>query len=134
MWRGALYCVMGSCLVVSASCGAPELRLGGQVTVDGKPIDSGTIRFEQVDNATGKSAGGSVIDGVMTIAPGHELSSGRYRVHVQAFKKTGRTLNDPQRGPIPEMIPLDLSDSPKEIEVAAENSNDLAIEFTTTRP
>ena len=57
MWRGVFYCVMGSCLAVSASCGAPELRIGGQVTVDGKPIDSGTIRFEQVDNATGKSAG-----------------------------------------------------------------------------
>ncbi|HJQ78322.1 MAG TPA: hypothetical protein VJ828_00125, partial [Lacipirellulaceae bacterium] len=53
----------------------------------------------------------------------------RYRVAATAFKKTGKTIQDYQRGTVEETVPVPLQDSPKEIEISSDNGSSLTIEF-----
>jgi hypothetical protein len=124
-------CILSAGLVSLASCGGGELPISAQVLVDGAPMDSGTLRFDPVDG-TGKGAGGMVEAGALELPDDHGLHSGTYRVSATAFKKTGKTIDDYQRGKVEEMIQLTLKDSPREIELSPENVGNLSIEFTST--
>jgi hypothetical protein len=106
------------------------LPIAARVLVDGAPMDSGTLRLDPADGS-GKGAGGMVEQGVLQLPSGHGLQPGKYRVTATAFKKTGKTINDYQRGAVAEMVQLNLADSPREIELSTENAGDLAIEFTS---
>ena len=113
------------------SCGSRELPLRGKVLVDGEPIDSGTVRFDPVDGATRNGVGGKVEAGGFEVPAAHGLLPGKYRVSATAFKKTGKTINDYQRGPVEEMVQLPLADSPKEIALSHDTSANLTLEFMT---
>jgi hypothetical protein len=123
--------VLGVCLTAAVSCGSGELPIRGTVLVDGAPMDSGTLRFDPIGDESPKGVGGSVENGVLQLPAGHGLNPGKYRVSATVFKKTGRTINDYQRGAVEEMHPLALKDSPQEIELTHDIASNLTIEFTT---
>jgi hypothetical protein len=112
-----------------ASCSYGELPISGQVLVDGTPMESGTLRLDPVDGGAKKGVGGMVENGTIQFPTGHGLTTGTYRVAANAFKKTGKTIQDYQRGTVKEMVPVPLRDSPREIELSSENASDLTIEF-----
>lgn len=118
-------------LATTLSCGSRELPIAGQVLVNGAPMESGTLHFAPVESGVGKPVGGSVEQGVLEIPQGHGLMPGRYRVSATAFKKTGKTVNDYQRGKVEEIVQLQLQNSPQEIELSHDSAGNLAIEFTT---
>lgn len=128
--RIALF-VLATCLAATMSCGSGELPVTGRVLVDGAPMESGTLHLDPVGGNAGKGAGGLVEAGTIQLPPGHGLLPGKYRVTATAFKKTGKTINDYQRGSVEEMIQLSLKDSPHEIEITSENSSALVVEFTS---
>jgi hypothetical protein len=119
----------GAILASVASCGSGELSIAGKVLVDGAPMESGTLRLDPVDGASKKGAGSMVEAGNFQLPAGHGLSTGRYRVAANAFKKTGKKIQDYQRGTVEEMVPIHLRDSPKEIDLSSENGSNLTIEF-----
>jgi hypothetical protein len=121
----------GAILASVASCGSGELPIAGKVLVDGAPMESGTVRFDPVDAAKRNGAGGKVEAADFQLPAGHGLVPGRYRVSATAFKKTGKTINDYQRGAVEEMVQLPLVDSPKEIELSHDDSANLTVEFMT---
>ena len=122
----------GSAILASiASCGSGELPIAGTVLVDGAPIDSGTVRFDPVDSGKGNGLGGMVKAGSFQLPAGHGLVPGKYRVSATAFKKTGKTITDYQRGAVEEMVQLPLVDSPKEMELSHDISTNLTLEFMT---
>jgi hypothetical protein len=94
-------------------------------------MESGTVRFDPVDGAKRNGAGGKVEAAVFQLPAGHGLVPGRYRVSATAFKKTGKSINDYQRGAVEEMVQLPLVDSPKEIELSHDTSANLTVEFMT---
>ena len=112
-----------------ASCGSGELPIAGRVLVDGAPMESGTLRLDPVDGDSKKGAGEKVEAGNFQLPAGHGLQTGRYRVAATAFKKTGKTIQDYQRGTVEETVPVPLQDSPKEIEISSDNGSSLTIEF-----
>ncbi|MEX2170276.1 MAG: hypothetical protein WD851_13265 [Pirellulales bacterium] len=120
-------------LAACAACGSGELPIDGQVLVDGAPMESGTVRFDPVDLEGGTGAGGMVEAGVLQLPEDHGLSAGKYRVTATAFKKTGKVIQDYQRGQVDEMVQLPLSDSPQEIDLTADAAGDLVIKFTTSQ-
>lgn len=126
-----LLCLLGASFVALVSCGSGELPIKGHVLVDGAPLDSGTLRLDPVNENAKKGAGGLVEQGVLQLPAGHGLMPGKYRASATAFKKTGKTINDYQRGKIEEMIQLTLKDSPREVVLSPENAQDLTIEFTS---
>jgi hypothetical protein len=69
-----------------AGCGGSN-HIEGTVTLDGQPVDGGTISFI---NTSGGSAGGQILDGKYSIES--KLASGTYKVQIEWLKKTGKTI------------------------------------------
>lgn len=118
-------------LCVSCGGGGAFDEVKGAVKVDGAPVEAGTISLRPVDPGLGGPAGGSISNGTFHAVAREKLRPGKYTVVVQASKRTGRTIKDPQRGPVEEMAPLVLTDMPKEVDLSAENAQNLSIEFHT---
>jgi hypothetical protein len=123
-------------IAVAAGCGSKSDIgvISGTITADGAPVDMGTIHFRLKEDANAKGAGGGIIAGAFEVSTPDEMPPGAYVVAVQASKKTGRTINDQQRGPLPEMAPLQLKNSPREIELTRESARELKLEFVTRSP
>ena len=126
--------VLAACLAATASCGSKELPDSGKVLVDGAPMESGTLRLDPIEGTPGKGAGGMVEAGVWKLSSKQGLAPGKYRVSATAFKKTGKTFNDYQRGKVEETIQLSLKDSPHEIELSGDAAKSNTIEFRTASP
>ena len=126
------YVVLAGLLCGLSGCGSGSIGgVRGQVTVDGAPAEMGTVDFKPVNDPTGRGAGAAIDAGQFELGEDHRLQPGKYAVSAQLSKSTGKTFNDPQKGPVPVLQPLTLSDSPKEIEVTADNAGQLQIAFTS---
>ncbi len=129
----ALIVLLALGLCISCSGGGTIDGVKGTVTVDGSPVEAGTISL-RADGASGPPAGGAINAGQFTVTSRKPLPTGSYTVTVQASKKTGRTTKDPQRGDIEELRPLELADSPQQIQLTTNNATNLALSFKSGRP
>jgi hypothetical protein len=118
------------CLISVASCGTPQLTVSGSVTVDGQPLEEGTIHFQPADSEA-KGTGSMVQEGIFSLSR-QPLHPGKYRVSVAGFRKTGRMVADPQRGQVAETAPWSFQNSPLQIDVSEENCHELKIELKTS--
>jgi hypothetical protein len=83
---------LATCLVLVGCSGDDplgRLKISGKVTLDGTPLDSGTIHFEPLDAAGGSGAGGHggggvITDGKYELPAKHGLPEGNYRVSISA--------------------------------------------------
>ena len=73
--------------------GPPRRAVAGSITLDGKPLPSGTIVFAPLDGVTAAVA--DVTDGAYWIAPGKGPAAGRYQVEVRAEASTGKRIPHP---------------------------------------
>lgn len=125
---------LASGIVVTVGCGSGSVgTIGGQVVVDGVPVETGTISFKPAENPTGRGFGGALAEGRFEIPGDANMKPGKYLVAVVAMRATGKTFNDPQRGPVPVLQTLELADSPKEVEVASGNAGQLQISFAAKK-
>ena len=71
-----------------AGCGTDDpwdrRAVTGQVTLDGKPLAQGSIRFEPDGTQSGVSAGAVIRDGKYEVARERGLAAGSYRVSISA--------------------------------------------------
>ncbi|MCA9260894.1 MAG: hypothetical protein KDA61_16885 [Planctomycetales bacterium] len=110
-------------------CGRKDgLAVRGVVRIDDRPIHSGTLSFQHVDEP-GVSEGTLVENGAFEMAPDQRLPPGRYRVSLEGFCRTGRTVQDPQRGPIDELARIAPHDNQLALEIDASNADRLEISF-----
>ncbi len=84
--------------------------IGGNVTLDGKPVERGSVVFIPVDGTTGAAASGPIEGGRYQIASKDGAAVGWNRVEVRAVRKTGR------------MIPKGLGGTGKMIEEQVEGA------------
>lgn len=91
-----LLCLMG---LISVGCGGPEYTgdkryaISGTVTVDGEPMQWGTISFIPKDG-NNRVSGGPIIDGKFEVTEGRGANSGEYRVEIRWQKPTGKQVRD----------------------------------------
>lgn len=98
---------------VMLGCGGTDPNrsaIGGTVTLDGKPVEQGSIVFMPVDGTTGAAASGQIEGGRYQIAGKDGAAVGWNRVEVRAVRKTGR------------MIPKGLGGTGKMIEEQVEGA------------
>lgn len=120
--------------VCLTGCGSGSIgSVAGQVTVDGAPAEVGAISFTPADNPTSRGAGAVISGGQFQLGNAHGLAPGKYMASAQISKATGKTFNDPQKGPVPVMAPVALVDSPQEVEILGANASELQIAFTTKK-
>jgi hypothetical protein len=72
--------------------GAQRIPLKGKVTVDGRPMDAGTISFEPLDSAKQRPSGGSILNGVYNVEEPMGANAGSYRVVIHWQKPTGKKI------------------------------------------
>ena len=124
--------LLALCVLATVSCNSSQLAISGNVTVDGKPLEEGTIHFQSSDGTAMRGVGAAVQGGAFKLPTGRRLSPGRYSVSVSGFRKTGKMVSDPQRGKVAEIIPLSFTNSPQALEVSSENSHHIQIELKTS--
>ncbi len=93
-----LVCV--AVVVLAAGCGDPVARRGrafGSVTVDGKPLAAGTVRFFALTGGVGSD--GPIADGKYDLPPARGLTAGKYRVEISSERPTGKRVPDRDAGP-----------------------------------
>jgi hypothetical protein len=117
------------CLIAIASCNNSRLAVSGNVMVDGKPLEEGTIHFQSDGDPDIKEVGAAVHGGEFELPVSRRLPPGRYRVFVSGFRKTGKMVSDPQRGKVAEIVPLNLIDSPQTLEISGENARQIQIKL-----
>ena len=117
--------------VSAIGCGSNDGRLpvSGTVTIDGAPLDGGAINFQPLPGSGGHSSGGSVQGGKFRIPADRGLPPGDYRITIVAMKETGRTINDPQKGPTAELVQVRFRQPPGEVTVAEGTKNEFQIEL-----
>lgn len=118
------------CVSLAASCGSPSGASRGTVSVDGKPLEAGMIRFQAIGNETSNRASGVADGGRFTLS--QKLVPGEYSVEVEGFRSTGRTITDPQKGPVPETVQLSIQNLPMKVRVPSDDSGEVKIELNTT--
>lgn len=92
---------MALALAMIAGCGGPSdgferFPAEGTVTLDGRPLESGTINF--IPEREGASSSVPIADGAFRLRGGDGLSPGPYRVEIFSVRATGRqvpSLDDP---------------------------------------
>ncbi|WP_406693938.1 hypothetical protein V5E97_23145 [Singulisphaera sp. Ch08] len=88
--------VLGLALMTFAGCGGSSadgfsrFPVDGTVTLDGKPLASGTISFNALQQ--GASASGPIADGAFRLAGDDGLSPGPYRVEIYSLQPTGKKV------------------------------------------
>ncbi len=88
-------------------CGGDGRRaVSGTVTVDGEPLASGVISFQPTADNPAHSAGTGIEAGRYQISASSGLMPGEYQVRIQAFRQTGRMVEDPQFGQVEETVPV----------------------------
>ena len=73
--------------------GSARYEVSGTVTIDGKPLNSGSILFSPL--GSGPTAGGKIADGQFLLARDKGPTAGSYRVEILAYQPTGRQIPDP---------------------------------------
>ena len=89
-------------LLLTAGCGEEDF-VRGQVTLDGKPLAQGSIRFIPSQRGQGTAVGGKITDGWYSLSGKAFPAVGSNRVEIRANRKTGQMVQDPY-GPPGEMM------------------------------
>jgi hypothetical protein len=121
-----------ACCGLLGGCGDGRLSASGTVTVDGQPLSMGAITFKPLPEQKLSSAGGTIREGCFELQAARGLFPGKYQVRVQAFRSTGRMVNDPEMGKVEEQVPLKFNESGTlEAEITAPGPNSFHFELTT---
>ena len=82
-----------ACLATLIGCGGPaRTAVHGTVTSAGEKVQTGQIRFVPIEDTPGGVAVAKITDGEYRADNRGGLTAGKYRVVVDARKKTGRKV------------------------------------------
>jgi hypothetical protein len=90
-WRW--FCAIG--LLALLGCGhGGRVSVEGTVTLDGRPLKTGTVQFRPLAGTNGPTAGANVVDGKFVVPPQGGPFLGKFRVEITAVGKTGRKVSN----------------------------------------
>lgn len=89
--RSWLVLATGGLLVLACGCGTKLTSVEGNITWDGKPVESGAISFAPADGA-GPAIGGEVKDGKYQLVGERGATPGKKTVTITAVRKTGKKI------------------------------------------
>lgn len=87
-----------SALVMAGCSSSDRHSVSGDVTLDGKPMENGSISFRPVPGNDSNTAGGTISNGKFHLPANHGLKPGKYMVTIHAVELTGRKIEDPETG------------------------------------
>ncbi|QDT97785.1 carboxypeptidase regulatory-like domain-containing protein [Gimesia aquarii] len=137
--------LLSTCLILAGCSGGPTdtpplARVKGTVTLDGKPLTSGTVQFtpNKDRGTTGRMAlGGIQPDGtfeLMTIKAGDGAQIGHHLVAIECYESTEFDPKNPTNPEPKSLIPKRYTDSNKSgltAEVKANEENSFTFDLKT---
>lgn len=130
LWQS---CTIVALLPLWVGCGKGGGIVSGEVTIDGKPVDSGSIVFIPEDGQ-GPSRGGKIADGKFLLQGGEPIPPGKKTVKITASMKTGKQVE--ASPPAPPGMMIDeavLINAPPQEAVITDGQNEpLTFAITTT--
>ena len=137
-WMVHLRWIIGGCsllvgLAGLSGCGSGDGRLAvsGTVTIDGEPLEGAAINFQPAAGTNGRSTGGPVQAGSFRVSTDQGLLPGTYLVTIIAMQKTGRMIEDPQKGRVPELVQVRFQELPGEVAAVAGRKNEFHFNLTS---
>ncbi|VTR99239.1 hypothetical protein [Tuwongella immobilis] len=88
-WVGGM--LVGIGLMGLLGCGPSGAVVMGTVTLDGKPVDDGSITFEPADGQ-GASVGSTITAGKFQVDSTQGMLPGKKKVTIRASQKTGKQV------------------------------------------
>lgn len=99
-------------VAITSGCGADNplgrKAISGKITLDGKPLEQGTIAFQPLVEKGGVSAGAVIAAGGYSIKAEKGLTPGKYRVRINASEGGPAAATDQPPGPTPAQTPKSL--------------------------
>jgi hypothetical protein len=78
--------------------GPRRFPLAGKVTIDGEPVDFGSISFLPASEGGGRVSGGLIEKGSYAVPEEQGANAGKHRVEIRWRKLTGKKVRDPDSG------------------------------------
>ena len=98
-WAHAAGLIVALSLFGCDGDGLQRATVRGTVTVDGQPLQSGSIALLPQPGTKGPSVGGAIESGSYVLAGDSGPVRGSYRVEIRATRKTGRQVRNTMRPP-----------------------------------
>jgi hypothetical protein len=84
-------------LAVLLGCSqAKRMAIEGTVTLDGQPLEKGSIAFRPLPGTTGPTAGAAIVRGKFVISPSGGPFAGSFVVEISNVRPTGRKVEGPR--------------------------------------
>lgn len=98
------WCVLA--LLLIAGCGTGQVPIQGTVTLDGVPVEEGSISFFPEAGTNSRKASAAILNGEFSIPLENGPLPGKFKVEISWIKKTGRKIPsaDPGMGDVEERI------------------------------
>src|SRR5258708_2188346 len=129
--------IVNLCLVSACGSGSQRAEVSGTVSLNGVPIEEGSIQFIPVEGTTGPSTGGVIKDGKYRIPRENGAVIGKNRVELRAFGMSGKKIQDPTAPPgvltdqRVQVFPPEYSDASTVIKEIHSGSNVINFEVRT---
>lgn len=94
-----LCCMLSSVLLVGCG-GDGRLEVIGKVSVDGKPVEYGSISFKPINQTKGPTAGATIREGSYEVSADKGLFPGDYRVEIVAIRTVNKKSVDMVTGEV----------------------------------
>ena len=85
------FTVAAGWLLLAVGCGPQLMTIEGTVTLDGAPVETGTISFVPADGK-GATVGGEIKGGSYRIQAEKEAALGSKTVNITSIRKTGKMI------------------------------------------
>jgi hypothetical protein len=124
--RSALVLALIACALSGCGPRSDRLAISGTVTLDGTPLDSGSIRFTSLGEAKLMTSGAVIKDGAYIVPQAKGLRVGSYQVEISSPDANAKPVLDRPSGMLmaPERIPTEYNiESKHTIEVTADGDN-----------
>lgn len=95
MQKKATVCLLLLIPAIALGCNRTNTNQGnisGQVQLDGKPVERGSIAFLPIEGTQGAATGGAIENGRYELAGQHGPAIGWNRVEIRSPQKTGRRI------------------------------------------
>lgn len=92
--RAIVLLLTAAALATASGCGGSVNRaeVGGKVSLDGKPLPTGTISFIPTETNQGPSSGGAIINGEYIVPESQGVAIGTNKVRIRSTQPTGRKI------------------------------------------
>ncbi len=94
-----LFCVLSVCCLILAGCDSSDRSsVQGTVTLDGQPLEKGSINFMPLPGTKSPTAGAQIVDGKFSIPAKGGTFTGKFRVEITASRPSGKKIPSPMTG------------------------------------